>query len=91
MVERVGVRALQQHASKVIRDVAAGETVEITDRGRLVAQLVPVRRDRLSTLIEAGQARPARRTVGDLDAPLAAAGAAHTLSELVAGAREHER
>ena len=37
----VGVRALQQHASEVVPRAAAGEIVEITDRGRPVARLVP--------------------------------------------------
>ena len=59
--ERVGVRALQQHASRVIRQVADGATVEVTDRGRLVARLVPVTADPLVVLHESGHARPATR------------------------------
>ena len=41
MTESVGIRALQQHASAVVARVARGETVEVTDRGRPVARLVP--------------------------------------------------
>jgi prevent-host-death family protein len=33
----VGVRELRRQASAILRRVAAGETVEITDRGRSVA------------------------------------------------------
>jgi prevent-host-death family protein len=39
---RVGVRELRQRASELLRRVAAGETIEITDRGRPVALLSPL-------------------------------------------------
>jgi len=38
----VGVRELRQRASELLRRVAAGETIEVTDRGRPVALLSPV-------------------------------------------------
>ena len=38
-MERVGVRELRQKASEILRRVAAGETFEITDRGRPAAIL----------------------------------------------------
>jgi prevent-host-death family protein len=40
-MERIGIRELRQHASVYIDRVRAGETVEVTDRGELVALLVP--------------------------------------------------
>jgi prevent-host-death family protein len=40
-VERIGVRELRQHASRYLQRVKAGETVEVTERGELVALLVP--------------------------------------------------
>lgn len=40
-MERIGVRQLRQHASRYLDRVKAGETVEVTERGRLVALLVP--------------------------------------------------
>lgn len=40
-MERIGVRELRQNASRYLRLVEAGQTVEVTDRGRLVALLVP--------------------------------------------------
>jgi prevent-host-death family protein len=40
-MNRIGIRELRQHASRYLAAVQAGETVEITDRGRLVALLVP--------------------------------------------------
>ena len=40
-MERIGVRELRQHASRYLGLVKAGETVEVTERGQLVALLVP--------------------------------------------------
>lgn len=40
---KVGIRELRQNASAVIRRAAAGETIEVTDRGRPVARIVPIR------------------------------------------------
>lgn len=40
-MERIGVRELRQHASRYLDRVKAGETVEVTERGQLVALLVP--------------------------------------------------
>ena len=38
----IGIRELRQQASKHLRDVERGETIEVTDRGRPVALLVPI-------------------------------------------------
>ena len=40
--ERVGVRELRQNLSVYLRRVAAGETLEVTERKRAVAILVPL-------------------------------------------------
>lgn len=39
---KIGVRELRQHASRYLDRVKAGETVEVTERGRLIALLQPV-------------------------------------------------
>ena len=40
---RIAIRELQQHASRVIRELAdSEETAEITSRGKVVARLIPV-------------------------------------------------
>lgn len=62
-MERIGVRELRQHATRHLARVKAGETVEVTERGRLIALLVPpdpetTARERL---IAAGQIVPAAR------------------------------
>lgn len=40
-MDRIGVRELRQHASRYLDRVKAGATVEVTERGHLVALLVP--------------------------------------------------
>jgi prevent-host-death family protein len=58
-MERVGIRDLKQRASAVIRRVAAGEEIEVTDRGRPVARLVPIRQgDDYARLIADGEVSP---------------------------------
>jgi prevent-host-death family protein len=42
-MRRIGIRELRQYASRYLRRVEAGETLEVTDRGRPVALLVPLR------------------------------------------------
>ena len=50
-MQRIGVRELRQHASRYLALVAHGETVEVTDRGRAVALLVPLRGDAWDALL----------------------------------------
>ena len=40
---RIGIRELRQHAGVYVDLAEKGYTVDITNRGRLVAQMVPVR------------------------------------------------
>jgi prevent-host-death family protein len=40
-MKRIGIRELRQHASVWLRKVEAGESFEVTDRGRPIALLVP--------------------------------------------------
>jgi prevent-host-death family protein len=91
MTGQVGVRALQQHASKVIRQVTEGQVVAVTDRGRLVAHLIPAGGSHLEVLAAAGLARTARLSPSDLADPLDAQQGAPTLSELLDSSRAHER
>jgi prevent-host-death family protein len=41
-VEKIGIRELRQNASVWIAKAKAGATIQITDRGRPVARLVPI-------------------------------------------------
>jgi prevent-host-death family protein len=87
----VGIRALKQNPSAVVAEVAAGELVTITDRGRPVAQMVPVAASRVEALIAAERARPALRRLGDLPAPRRRRRGRPTLSEELEGMRQAER
>ena len=61
---RAGIREVRQNASALIRRVIAGETIEITDRGRPVARIVPLHgRDLLAQMVSEGRASQA---TGDL-------------------------
>lgn len=70
-VERIGVRELRQHASRYLDLVKAGETVEVTERGELVALLVPPQRADTARerLIAAGRLIPASAPSGRLRPP----------------------
>ena len=91
MAESVGIRALQQHASAVVARVAGGETVEVTDRGRPVARLVPLADGWLAGIVRAGLARAPRRSVADLADPLPGDEGTPSLGELLEQSRADER
>ncbi|GAA4848596.1 hypothetical protein GCM10023221_29660 [Luteimicrobium xylanilyticum] len=83
----VGIRALKQNASAVIAQVERGETVTVTDRGRRVAQIVPLRSSLLDELVASGEARPARTDFRQLGLPSATG----DLSGEILAARDDER
>ncbi len=89
-MERIGVRELRQNASRYLDRVAAGETIEVTQRGRLVARLVPAATDPWAAMIAAGEVVPA-------SSPHSAAleksppKRSVSLSEVLAEMRESER
>jgi prevent-host-death family protein len=62
-MERIGVRELRQHASRYLDLVKAGQTVEVTERGQLVALLVPPSREQSAydRLVAEGRLIPAKR------------------------------
>lgn len=87
----VGIRALKQNASQVVARAAAGEVVTITDRGRPVAQLVPVPGGPVAALIASGQARLAKGSLAALGAPPGTGSGQPALTEAVAAMRGEER
>ena len=66
-MERIGLRELRQNASRYIAHVAQGETVEVTQRGRLVARIVPAVEDPWKDLILRGEVIPATSSEDLLD------------------------
>ena len=89
--EAVGVRALQQNASEVVKRAAAGEIVDITDRGRLVAHLVPASSTGLQGLVDAGVVRQASRSIRDLPPAIPVRPGQPSASDVLDQQREHER
>ena len=70
MTKRVGIRELREDLSRYVRLVQRGETVEVTDRGRSVARLVPAEgAGPLADLVAQGKVIPARSR-GPLPGPL---------------------
>jgi len=70
-MERIGVRELRQNASRYLALVKAGETVEVTVRGELVALLAPPSGSRSARdrLVAAGKLLPATGPTGRLRSP----------------------
>lgn len=83
-MERIGVKELRQHASRYLEKVKAGESVEVTERGELVALLVPplpaaTARERL---IASGRLIPASGPLNLPRRPSVAVNSANVLAEL---------
>ena len=57
----VGLKVLKNRLSEYVRLVAGGETVLVTDRDRVVAELVPPRESRSPLLADALLAEAVRR------------------------------
>ena len=71
-MDSIGIRELKQNASEVIAKVARGKHLIVTDRGRPVAQLIPLQKSRIDDLIESGQLSAASSSIDDLPLPLRA-------------------
>jgi prevent-host-death family protein len=88
----IGIRELRQNASRYLRDVGRGETIEVTDRGRPVARLIPVPKQRgYNALVEAGRIKPGKGRLEDLGPPLPLPPGATPPSEILARMRADER
>jgi prevent-host-death family protein len=90
-MSQVGVRALKQNASAVVAAAAAGDVTIITDRGRPVAQLVPLMGGRLDELVAAGRARRAKASLRDVGAAPRRARGRAPLSAVVQSMRDDDR
>jgi prevent-host-death family protein len=88
-MKTIGVRELRQHASRYLEQVAAGDSIEITDRGHPVARLVPITGDPWKDLISAGDVVKAagRMNIDDLKP----AAYPHSASEALERLRSNER
>ncbi len=88
---KVGIRELRQNATAVLRRVAAGEIVEVTDRGRAVARIVPLHEaSRLEQLLADGRASGATGDLLDVK-PMPRIAGRPALSKILADMRADER
>jgi prevent-host-death family protein len=88
---RAGIRELRQNASVLIRRVLGGETIEVTDRGRPVARIVPLHGGSvLDQMIAEGRATAARGDLLELT-PFPPVPGKRSLSNLLADLRADER
>jgi prevent-host-death family protein len=92
--QRIGIRELRQHASIYVDMAERGYTVDITNRGRLVAQLVPVRlpNSPLERWIAAGVIDRAEESgsILDIDPYPGTPQGQHTANEVLEQTREEE-
>lgn len=65
----IGIRELKNRLSEVVRAVKAGDHVLVTDRGRVVAELVPPGRLSTDPSVPPGLARLVERGRARLGAP----------------------
>lgn len=91
-MERIGVRELRQHASRYLAMVKAGETVEVTERGELIAVLAPPHAPQgaRARLVAIGSLIPATNPSGRLRAarPVPVADGEPTNQELLDAERD---
>jgi prevent-host-death family protein len=87
----VGIRALKQNASEIVRQAAAGDVITITDRGKPVAQIVPLRTSRLDEMRHAGLVRRASVDPADLPMPSVEITDGPKLSDILRDLRDDER
>ncbi len=66
-MDRIGVRELRQNASRYLARVAKGEVIEVTDRGKPIARLVPIAKDPIQELIDGGRLKQAEEPGSLLD------------------------
>lgn len=87
---RIGIRELRQNASEYVRRAEKGEVIEVTDRGRLVAQLTPLPRPQsvLDRWIAEGKATRPMGNWADLGPPAPPRPGSRPLSEIIDEMRE---
>ncbi|MBI3929444.1 MAG: type II toxin-antitoxin system prevent-host-death family antitoxin [Armatimonadetes bacterium] len=88
----IGVRELRQNATKYLKAVAAGEVVQVTERGRPIAMLVPIPVEGpVARLENQGRLSRAEGDLLDLGPGPAPASGLVPPSQVLAEARQGER
>jgi prevent-host-death family protein len=89
-VEQIPIRTLNQDTAGVLARVERGEAVEITNRGRAIARIVPIVADPLAELVASGAAVPPTVT-SPFPMPAVPAVEGSEAGELLSGLRDEER
>ncbi|HST66203.1 MAG TPA: type II toxin-antitoxin system prevent-host-death family antitoxin [Mycobacteriales bacterium] len=93
-METIGVRELRQNASRYLRLVKAGQRVAVTERGELIAYLIPANEKPPSILDQLEAAGQLRRGVGsllDVIDPVTLPPGAKPASQVLEEMRDEER
>jgi len=86
----VRVRELNQDTAGVLARVKGGEEIDITERGTVIAWLIPAQPHPLASLISAGKLQPATRR-GPISRPASPIRTDHEAGELLRALRDDER
>jgi prevent-host-death family protein len=89
-MEQIPIRTLNQDTAGVLARVERGEVVEITNRGRAIAHIVPVGTEPMADLVAAGLALPPTVT-GPMPMPTVAAEPGSEAGQLLTTLRDEER
>ncbi|TAM71314.1 MAG: type II toxin-antitoxin system prevent-host-death family antitoxin [Microbacteriaceae bacterium] len=85
-METVTHREMRNRSGEILRRVEAGESLQVSNNGRLAALIIPVGGDPLDGLVARGEARPARTGADTLTAITRAASPVSS-RELLEGSR----
>lgn len=89
-VADVPVRVLNQETAKVLARVKAGEEITLTERGMVIARIVPATARPLDDLVSAGRVRPATIR-GPAPRPTTSTEGGSEAGELLRAMRDEER
>jgi len=87
---RVGTRELKTHLSKYLRRVKAGETIIVTERGKVIGQIAPISaslEERMKALVNAGLAQWDGKKLAPYQ-PAIVNKSSHQISDLVSEDRD---
>jgi prevent-host-death family protein len=90
VVSEVPVRELNQNTAGVLARVKRGEHIEITERGAVIARLVPAQENPLAEMISAGRLHPATLS-GPAPRPVGPVQTDQEAGQVVRELRDHER
>jgi prevent-host-death family protein len=65
-MDQVTHREMRNRSGEILRRVEAGESIQISNNGRLAAVIIPVGGTVLDGLVARGEARPARESTASL-------------------------